>query len=61
MSQHDQSTDEFPAENPPRTDELRERVQALNEKAGDLAETLQHIEDRLSEALGQDPEKRAVD
>lgn len=36
-------------------DKLQERVEALNEKAGDLAETLKQIDERLLEAVSQRP------
>ena len=45
------------SDDPPTADKLREHVDALNKKAGDLAETLQRMDERLSEALGHDTDK----
>lgn len=41
----------------PGPDRLQERLAALNEKAGDLADTLERIDNRLSEALGRNQAK----
>ena len=49
-----ESTDAAPSESPRRTDKLREEVAALNKEAGDLADTLERIDERLSEVLGHD-------
>jgi hypothetical protein len=43
-------------DDPPTPDKLREQVDALNQKAGDLSETLKRIDERLTEALGHDRE-----
>jgi hypothetical protein len=47
-----QSADAAHSESPSGSDKLRERVAALNEKAGNLSETLERIDERLSEVLG---------
>ena len=52
-----ESTD-APPESPRRADKLREEVAALNEEAGDLADTLERIDERLSAMLGHDSSKR---
>ena len=50
-------TDTPTPDDQPASDNLQERVATLNQKAGDLADTLKRIDDRLTEAMGQEPEK----